>query len=420
MYDENPDICFFIADSIPKKGDQDETIRKFKENMEASGITNISHYMTLTQLKRDYNTHNLKQKLCHTYDIFLVESKISDHVYSILGKQFIKKRKRPFQIDTKNDKTMKISIDNALKKSVMKISPKSLISSFEIGVSKMENDKLAENIIDAAEQLAEKWPGGWRNVSRIYLRPMQPSKVSIPIYASTINPNDVEIPTILGAKHKRLSKLELKLKKAGKIELNLNTKQIVKVKKGVVKKDGAVNEKKRKIDQEEQIPKKKKKEEMKGKKVKSEEKQQAGVVAEKLDKKKKKIVEEAQVVEAPTKKKNKKSAEQPAEEEEKNSDVKKKKKKNEAEKEEPANKKKKKAEVDDEPVAEKKKKKKNEPQSAVVDVVKPKNKKKSKSTAVTDAINKSDEKSTDEPAEKDQTAANSSAGKKKKTKKNKA
>lgn len=414
LYDEKPDVCFFISDSIPKKGDQDETVRKFKETLEAAGIDNISYVMTLGQLKRDYSTHNLKQKLCNTYDVFLVESKIAEHVFSVLGKPFIKKRKRPFQIDTKNDKTMKISIENAFKKTVMKITPKSMISSFEVGISKMDDDKIVENILVAIEQLEKLWPGGNNNVSRIYMRPMQPSKVSIPIYASTINPNDVVVPVIVGAKQKRLTKLEQKLKsKSEKLKLDLTSKKIVKAKKkGLPAKaaetDG-VESKKRKIDESNQkaAPKKSKKEEAiaeivkdkKNKKKKSEETQQAVTVADKFDKKKKKKADE-QAVEV--------AVEVVDEVKEKG----KKKKKSAAA-----------AVIEAEPAVIKTEKKSKKKASAVDndDVVteqpaKPKNKK--KSTAVTDAINSRDEKSTDGPAENEQTAANSN--KKKKAKKNKA
>lgn len=333
LYDQKPDICFFIGDSVPKKSDQDETVRLFKEKLQAAGIDYITNVMTLGQLKRDYSAHNLKLKLCHTYDVFLVESKIAEHVYSILGKHFIQKRKRPFQVDTKDEKIMKIAVENALKKISFKISPKSLISSFEIGCAKMDNSQIADNIMGTVEQLEEKWPGGWKNISRIYLRPMQPSKVSIPIYASSINPNDVEVPVITGAKQHRLDKLNAKLKKKSeKISLDVKTKKISRNR--VVKKVDESEtvegdkQKKRKHDDEEApkaSPEKKKKKDKltaaesnkgataeqpvgkKKNKVESEEKTQAVAVAEKLEKKKtKKQQEEAQPAPEPEKKKAKK------------------------------------------------------------------------------------------------------------------
>lgn len=343
LYDQKPDICFFIGDSVPKKADQNEAVRLFKEKLESAGIDYITNVMTVGQLKRDYNTHNLKLKLCNTYDVFLVESKIAEHVYSILGKSFIQKRKRPFQVDMKNE-NMKNTIENSLKKSNFKISPKSLISSFDIGCAKMDNGQIADNIMSTIDQLEEKWPGGWKNISRIYLRPMQPSKVSIPIYASALNPNDVEVPIIAGAKQNRLDKLNAKLKKkTQKISLDVKAKKIARNR--VVKKDDESetvdNQNKRKHDDDatqqaspekkkkkekilevidnnkeatiEQTVEKRKKKSSDGginkdkKKVQSEEKTQAVAVAEKLEKKKKKKKqEEAPPVPEPEKKKKKK------------------------------------------------------------------------------------------------------------------
>jgi ribosome biogenesis protein UTP30 len=402
---------------IPKKGDQDDAVRKFKEKLEAAKITNVTNIMTLTQLKRDYTTHSLKLKLCHTYDVFLVESKISEHVYSILGKHFIKKRKRPLQVDTSNDAKMKISIDNAIKKVTINISPKSLISSFEIGTAKMDNEKIVDNIMSAAEQLKEKWIGGWKNISRIYLRPMQP--------------NDVDIPIVIGPKQKRLEKLSNKLqKKNDKVKLDPKTKKISNVFRArktdesataTEKKEEGGKTKKRKnpVDKDLEVPQKKKKDmQTKNKKAKltvdENETEITDVTAKivetnpaKLGKKIKKKVNKLQETPEPeTKdKKNKKKVEEtPAVE---TAGKKKKNKKDTV------------AAVIKETALikpEKKKKVLKDPQlSAVADdvVTKPKNKKK-KTAALTEAINS--EKSAAEVKKDQTTAANS---KKKKSKKNK-
>lgn len=229
LFEQQPDICFFIKDSIPKKGDQDENVRNFEAKLKEAGVDNIKTIMPISKLKQDYKTHNLKLKLCNTYDVFLVESEISEHVYSILGKHFITKRKRPMQIDMKKEKTFKISIENAIKKVSFKLSSSSNLTCFEVGTIKMDNVKIADNVMSAIDQLKEKWPGSWKNISRLYLKPMRPSKVIIPIYFSNINPNDVEVPVIQGAKQNRLDKLadELK-KKSKKLKLDIKKKRLVK------------------------------------------------------------------------------------------------------------------------------------------------------------------------------------------------
>lgn len=126
---------------------------------------------------------------------------------------------------------MKASIDNATKKVSFKVSSNSNFSVFEVGTYKMDNKKIVDNITSAVEQLKEKWPGGWLNILRLYLKPMKQSKVSIPLYYSKVNPNDVEVPVEVGVKQTRLDKInEMLSKKSKKISIDRKTKKLVKVK----------------------------------------------------------------------------------------------------------------------------------------------------------------------------------------------
>ncbi|KAG5678412.1 hypothetical protein PVAND_008087 [Polypedilum vanderplanki] len=229
LHDVNPDICFFIRDSKVKKADQDETVREFQQKLDAAGVK-CKKIMTVTQLKHDYNTHNLKSKLCNLYDVFLVEPSIAEHVYKILGKVFIKKRKRPHQILVEKESILKEMIDKAILKVALNVNPNSNLSAFEVGTVKMDNIKIADNIMTAIEQLKEKWPGGWRNINRLFLSPLSKSKVSIPIFYSNINPNEVAVPVIKGDKVGRLEKLSVELKnQAKKLKLDLKSKKIIRV-----------------------------------------------------------------------------------------------------------------------------------------------------------------------------------------------
>lgn len=152
-------------------------------------------------------------------------------IYSSCFKHFIQKRKRPLKIDISNKETMKISIEKAQKKVSFKLSSNSNFSVFEVGTLKMDNAKIVGNIASAIVQLKEKWPGGWLNIMRLYLKPMRQSKVSIPLYYSKINPNDVGVPVEVGVKQTRLDKLnELLALKSKKLRLDRKTKKIVKVK----------------------------------------------------------------------------------------------------------------------------------------------------------------------------------------------
>lgn len=101
----------------------------------------------------------------------------------------------------------------------------------KIGTYKMENSKIVDNIASALEQLKTKWPGSLQNVMRLYLKPMRQSKVSIPLYYSNIDPNEVSVPVEKGVKQTRLDKInEMLLKKSKKLQIDKKTKKVVKVK----------------------------------------------------------------------------------------------------------------------------------------------------------------------------------------------
>lgn len=86
--EDQPDICFIIRDHKDKKTELvvDESIMKFEELLKEAGVTGVKTIMPLSKLKKDYGPHNMKLKLLNTYDLFLVESEIAEHTYTVLGK----------------------------------------------------------------------------------------------------------------------------------------------------------------------------------------------------------------------------------------------------------------------------------------------------------------------------------------------
>lgn len=64
----------------------DETVLAFEAKLKELGITGIKAILPLSKLKQDYGPNNMKLKLLNMYDLFLVESEIAEHTYSILGK----------------------------------------------------------------------------------------------------------------------------------------------------------------------------------------------------------------------------------------------------------------------------------------------------------------------------------------------
>lgn len=148
------------------------------------GVTDIKTILPLSKLKEDYGPNNMKIKLLHMYDLFLVESEIAEHTYTILGKHFITKRKRPAQIDLSKTETVLTSIEHAKRKVSFKLGPSSNTSFIEVGTVKMSVEQSVANVKATLEQLKDKYPGGWLNIKKLLLKPGKISKVIIPLYYS--------------------------------------------------------------------------------------------------------------------------------------------------------------------------------------------------------------------------------------------
>lgn len=271
------DICFIVRDSLPKKkDDHSESIRRIEDLLTEVGVTDVKTILPLTKLKQDFGPNNMKLKLLHTYDLFLVESEIAEHVYSLLGKHFIKKRKRPLQVDTTAKETIKFTVENAKRKVAFKLSAGSNLTCIDVGTHKMENSKIVANIISALEQLKTQYPGGWVNIKKLYLKPLKASKINIPLYYSKIAPNEVDVPVIKGIKQTRLDKMsDLMAKKSKRMKVDRVKKRVIRLNPEIKVKEAAKDgdkpvvagakknkDKKRKLtEKSEEVPAKKQKEE---------------------------------------------------------------------------------------------------------------------------------------------------------------
>lgn len=181
------DICLIVKDDkndSEKKKDHDAVIQKYETILKEQKVTCIKTIIPLTKLQEDHGPNAMKIKLLNTYDLFLVEPEIAEHAYTILGKHFIVKRKRPIQIDFSKKEILKEMIEKAKFKSTFKVGPVSNITSIEVGNHKMEPEHIVENIETVLEQLKEKFPGGWINIKRIYYYPLRPTKIHLPLYYS--------------------------------------------------------------------------------------------------------------------------------------------------------------------------------------------------------------------------------------------
>merc|ERR1712156_1075004 len=173
---DNKDVCIFVKD-LQKglKVDHEDSVNHFKDLISSQGVE-VSSVIPLRELKVEYKTFEAKTALCHRHEAFLADEKIL---------KFLPKE-----------------VEKALRTVVVPMSNKGTCSMLRIGNTSMKESHLVDNILQATEILAKKYPGGWKNIRSIHLK--TETSMSIPIHVSNLSANDVGfVDTTLPQKPKR-------------------------------------------------------------------------------------------------------------------------------------------------------------------------------------------------------------------------
>ncbi|XP_011494469.1 PREDICTED: ribosomal L1 domain-containing protein CG13096 [Ceratosolen solmsi marchali] len=206
LVSSNDDVALFVKDL--KKGrriDYENTVYHFENILQQHGCTQIKTVIPMNQVKTEYRQFEMRRRLLNSYDYFLVDGRISGHMAHLLGKTFREKRKLPTSIHM-DKKDLKTEIDVALKKTSLQIHGNGNCSITKIGNGSMDVDKIADNIIAVIKHLKKNFPGGWENIRSLRIK--TPLSISIPIYITLKNKNDIEIPTILPKRPKAYKTVE--------------------------------------------------------------------------------------------------------------------------------------------------------------------------------------------------------------------
>jgi len=198
---DNKDVCIFVKD-LQKglKVDHEDSVNHFKDLISSQGVE-VSSVIPLRELKVEYKTFEAKTALCHRHEAFLADEKILRFLPKFLGKAFYSRRKFPLPIDL-TSKNLSKEVEKALRTVVVPMSNKGTCSMLRIGNTSMKESHLVDNILQATEILAKKYPGGWKNIRSIHLK--TETSMSIPIHVSNLSANDVGfVDTTLPQKPKR-------------------------------------------------------------------------------------------------------------------------------------------------------------------------------------------------------------------------
>ncbi|XP_050090448.1 ribosomal L1 domain-containing protein CG13096 [Anopheles aquasalis] len=209
------DVCLIVKDlERGRKYDYENTLCHWQDKLREAGVTSVTQIIPFQQLKQDYKQYEMRRKLVHRFERFLVDARIAGHVFSALGAHFTRRKKNPASVVLEGDEKLAENIEKALQKVTYGRTNTGLTTEIKFAATWMPVEKAVENGMALLAALKTELPGGWLNVASIHMTTASTSKQSLPLYVSTINPNLVPVPKIEGPRAKFIAKQNAKLAEA--------------------------------------------------------------------------------------------------------------------------------------------------------------------------------------------------------------
>ncbi|XP_053665394.1 ribosomal L1 domain-containing protein CG13096 [Anopheles marshallii] len=204
---QEDDICLIVKDAIRgREVDYSLTLHEWEDKLKDLNIGHKVQIIPFQQLKRDYGSYEMKRKLAQRFERFLVDARISGHVFAFLGSQFIKRSKNPTPVKLDNEAKIKEVLAHALQLHTYRQGNKGNSSEIKFAAHWMPVEHAVENGLALLEKLKTAFPGGWLNIQSINITTATEKSQSLPIYVSTIDPNLVPVPVVVGLREKFVKK----------------------------------------------------------------------------------------------------------------------------------------------------------------------------------------------------------------------
>lgn len=215
IYKKGDDICLIVKDlERGRKQEHEETLSFWNDKLRELNIDFITQVIPFRQLKQDYREYEMKLKLVHRFDRFLVDARINGHVYNFLGNNFIRRCKNPTPVILDKDEKIVKSLNKALGRVTYKQTNTGRITEIQFATHKMPLEKAVENAESLLQTMKTQYPGGWRNIRTVYLKPMTDIQLTFPLYVSKEDPNLVPVPKITGPRERFEKSMNEKLQEA--------------------------------------------------------------------------------------------------------------------------------------------------------------------------------------------------------------
>ncbi|XP_058464005.1 ribosomal L1 domain-containing protein CG13096-like [Malaya genurostris] len=230
IYKKGDDICLIVKDLVRgNKQDYEPTLHYWQDKLRELGIDCITMIIPFQQLKQDYRQYEMKLKLVHRFDRFLVDARINGHVFGFLGNGFVRRCKNPTAVVLEKDDYIEKNINKALAKLTYKQTNTGRITEIQFATHKMPLKEAVENAEALVNNLKSQYPGGWLNIRTIYLKPMVDIALTFPLYVSNIDPNSVPVPKIPGPRSRYEAKMNEQLQRSTKNKYKFQSGDLVRV-----------------------------------------------------------------------------------------------------------------------------------------------------------------------------------------------
>lgn len=185
-------ICLITKDiDIMQKGDTEKSVAHFKELLTSQHVSCIDKIIPMEEVKTEYKTFEARRKWCSAYDVFLIDSRITNLVSEYLGNCFMQTNKFPFSISLTHG-NINNQIDKCLSTTRSYYSCSTPRCAIKFGCLDQSLDHLVENYRVLIENIDRKLLGGIENVRTISIS--IPGVPLLPVYASAGSANLVRFP----------------------------------------------------------------------------------------------------------------------------------------------------------------------------------------------------------------------------------
>jgi len=188
--------CIFVRDldKYPlRQPDREKSTRIYKQFFEEmKNLTEFTQVISISQLLTDYKTYESRQKLCHTYDVLLADSRLAGRITKWLGKEFVQSKKIPFLINV--TRHVKKNFRRVFNLTRATITPSTLKFKVKIGRLNQPADELLANLKAVVNSVANRIPGKWQNVRSAYVS--IPAFFELPVYVDWGSSNMIKFPKV--------------------------------------------------------------------------------------------------------------------------------------------------------------------------------------------------------------------------------